>query len=90
VVAYAAVQDPQGRRIIVSKTLGIDKKDVTCHVTLRRWRLRTKIEAGLRRRGRASLKETGQACQKLPGAGRRPALRLLSQCRGHVHESDDR
>ena len=34
VVAYAAVQDPQAVQDIVSKSLGIDKKDVTCHVTL--------------------------------------------------------
>ena len=34
VVAYAAVQDPQGAQDIVAKSLGIDKKDVTCHVTL--------------------------------------------------------
>ena len=34
VVAYAAVQDPQSVQDIVSKTMGIDPKDVTCHVTL--------------------------------------------------------
>ena len=34
VLAYAAVQDPQAAQDIISKTLGIDKKDVTCHVTL--------------------------------------------------------
>jgi isoquinoline 1-oxidoreductase beta subunit len=34
VLAYAAVQDPQAAQDIVSKVLGIDKKDVTCHVTL--------------------------------------------------------
>jgi isoquinoline 1-oxidoreductase subunit beta len=34
VVAHAAVQDPQAAQDIVSKTLGIKKEDVTCHVTL--------------------------------------------------------
>lgn len=34
VVAYAAVQDPQAAQDIVAKSLGIDPKDVTCHVTL--------------------------------------------------------
>jgi isoquinoline 1-oxidoreductase beta subunit len=34
VLAYAATQDPQAAQDIVSKTLGIDPKDVTCHVTL--------------------------------------------------------
>jgi isoquinoline 1-oxidoreductase beta subunit len=34
VLAYAAVQDPQAVQDTVAKALGIDKKDVTCHVTL--------------------------------------------------------
>src|SRR5262249_31203553 len=34
VLAYAAVQDPQSVQDTVAKALGIDKKDVTCHVTL--------------------------------------------------------
>ncbi|HLK18228.1 MAG TPA: molybdopterin cofactor-binding domain-containing protein [Bryobacteraceae bacterium] len=34
VVAHAAVQDPQAAQDIVSKTLGLKKEDVTCHVTL--------------------------------------------------------
>ena len=34
VLAYAAVQDPQSVQDTVGKALGIDPKDVTCHVTL--------------------------------------------------------
>ena len=82
----AATQNPQAVQDTVAKALGIQTKDVTCHVTLLGWRIRPQIKTGLRGRGSVAFKagrKTGQDCLE---PRRRSSLRLLSFPRRYVYE----
>jgi len=58
VTAWTPTQNPQAAQDIVAKEMGIPKENAE-------WRLRAQVQAGLRRRGRSPLEESGPPGESL-------------------------